>query len=162
MSISLPLKHSKHTNTVCGKLVWLLRSVSWKSQWLMCMQQSVSLKMCNILEESCSLKLKNCLLLQSKTLMEKPFWSDGLVVLNVLERPLEIVVKTEWITSWLWCATFINSHRTLATRCQSGGMMRWRLGMGALVWSINGKSSRDTNQYFQGQLKIPRASKLVV
>lgn len=80
--------------------------------------------------------------------MEKPFWSDGSVELNVLQRPLEIVVKSERITSWLWCATFINPHRTLAAQCQSGGTARWWLGMGALVWSINGKSSRDTNQYF--------------
>lgn len=126
-------------------------------------QRSDSLKMCNILEESCSPELKkNSLLLRSETLMEKPFWSDGSVELNVLERPLEIVVKSEWITSWLWCATFINPHRTLAAQCQRGGMARVRLGMGALVWSIDGKSSRDTNQYFQGQMKIPRASKLVV
>lgn len=126
------------------------------------MQQSDSLKTCNILLKSCNPELKNNLLLQSETLKEKPFWSDGSVELNVLERPLEIVVKSEWITSWLWCATFINSHRTLAAQCQSGGMARWQLGMGALVWSIDGKSSRDTNQYFQGQMKIPRASKLVV
>lgn len=126
------------------------------------MQQSYSLKMCSILEESCSPELKNSFLLQSETLMEKPFWSDGSVELNVLERPLEIVVKSEWITSWLWCAAFINSHRTLAAQCQSGGTARWWLGMGALVWSIDGKSSRDRNQYFQGQMKIPRASKLVV
>lgn len=126
------------------------------------MQQSDSLKICNILEESCSPELKNSLLFQSETLMEKPFGSDGSVELNVLERPLEIVIKSEWITSWLWCATFINSHRTLAAQCQGGGMARWRLGIGALVWSIDGKSSRDTNQYFQGQIEIPRASRLVV
>lgn len=45
---------------------------------------------------------------------------------------------------------------------EGGGTARVRLGMGVLVWSIDGKSSRDTNQYFQGQMKIPRASKLVV
>lgn len=78
-------------------------------------RHSGSLKTCNLLEESCGQELKNSLLLQSGILMIKPFWTDASVELNVLE----IAVKSEWITSWLWCATFINPHRTLAAQCQS-------------------------------------------
>lgn len=70
----------------------------------------------------------------------------------------EIVVKSEWTTSWLRCATFVKTTQDTAGPVLEGGTERWwlEMGMGGLVWSIDGKSSKDKNQYLQGGWKFPQ------
>lgn len=80
-----------------------------------------------------------------------------------MHKSLEIVVMSEWTTSRLWCATFLKPRRTLlrAVPERRGGFgvhreVLLRAGDGGLVWSIDGKSSKDKNQYLQAGWKFPQ------
>lgn len=125
-------------------------TIKWAALWVIFAAQSQTILFCFRV----GLRLKNL------------FWSDGLVELNALQKSLEIVVKSVWITSWLWCATFIKTTQDTGGPVPEGGHGEVAVvvvaGDGGLVWSTVERSSEDKNQYLQGWMKIPSASKLGV
>lgn len=117
--------------------------------------------MCSTPDDLCSPELNSLQLLQSLTLIEKPF--EVMRWYSRMPKSREIVVKSEWTTSWLWCATFIKPPRTLPALCQSGGARR---GYGGWGWGFSlkhwWKEQQRQKSIFAGWMKIPSASKLVV
>lgn len=59
---------------------------------------------------------------------------------------------------------FYKTTQDTAGPVPEGGIVRrwWWMEMGGLVWSIDGKSSKDKNQYLQGGWKFPQLPSPVV
>lgn len=107
-------------------------------------------------------ELNNPLLPPSSTLKIKALmWWDGTLQFWSHWR---FAVKNERTTTWLWCATFMKPRRAPAALCQRGahGGGECAGASWGRVWSIDGKSREDKNQYLQGGWIFPWLLKRIV